>query len=128
MKTVGKKKISKADFEIKVDSEANRMTVNEWEEKMGLQVPFVIKDCLVEVGMVDKQVVNESCKLTDNQKEAVVGDLHFEMRTTKNGSGKGFSLILDKPHTVKIHFSVIVAVNRTDIKPVFIFEKEAVNG
>lgn len=128
LETSGKKVISGAGFEVQVDSESKRMTMNEWEEKLGLQIPFVIRNFKVDVSTIDGVPVNQTVVLEKDDGDVVIQDIHIRRSLSKKGTCKGFTIFLDSPHAVKMRFLVTLVINRNDIKPAFIFEKEVTNG
>ena len=128
LETSGKKAITGAGFEIQIDSESKRMTMNEWEEKLGLQIPFVIKNFKADVKMVDGMPVNQTAILGKDDGDVVIQDIHIRRSLSKKGTCKGFSISLESAHAVKMRFLVTLGINRNDIKPAFIFEKEVANG
>lgn len=128
LETSTKKPIISASFEVQIDSESKRITMNEWEEKLALQIPFMISKCKMDICAIDGKPVNESLLLDYSQDEVTYQDLHLRRRITKTGLGKGLFISFEKPHTVKIRFSAVLTVYRNDIKPAFVFEKEVSNG
>lgn len=120
--STGKNKTSKAGFDIQVDSESKKIELDEWEEKMGLDSPFYIRDCRVYVAFIDSDRVDYSEVLNCN-KSIVFEDIHFIPRVSNNGTWHGITYVSDLPHNIKIRLDVTVSLLRKDIKPSFVFEK-----
>ena len=62
-----KKRITQAKFELQVDSEAKRMTINEWEDKLNLSVPFAIRDCRIYLDSLDGQMLELNETIESNE-------------------------------------------------------------
>ena len=127
LESTGKKRISSASFEIQIDSESKRMSIDEWEIKLGISAPFFIKRSKCEFRMVEGKKVNETAVLSGSVKEIEFLDFSIKSIVSKNGTCYGISINSDEPHSVKAQINVILAICRNDIKPAFIFEKEASN-
>ena len=77
--------------------------------------------------MVEGKKVNETAVLSGSVKEIEFLDFSIKSIVSKNGTCYGISINSDEPHSVKAQINVILAICRNDIKPAFIFEKEASN-
>ena len=104
------------------------MTMNEWEDRLGLKIPFEISNVKADVGMIDGKPIDQTAILENEDNDVVIHDIHIRKRLTKEGTWKGFTISLDNPHAIKMRFLVTLTINRNDIKPAFIFEKEVTNG
>ena len=78
--------------------------------------------------MIDGIPINQAVVLEKDEGDVVIQDIHIRRSQSKRGTCKGFTVSLDSPHAVKMRFLVTLAINRNDIKPAFIFEKEVTNG
>ena len=103
------------------------MSIDEWEIKLGISAPFFIKRSKCEFRMVEGKKVNETAVLSGSVKEIEFLDFSIKSIVSKNGTCYGISINSDEPHSVKAQINVILAICRNDIKPAFIFEKEASN-
>ena len=128
LESSGKKKLSKAGFVIQIDSESKRMTINEWEQRMGLDIPFSVTECKANISMIDSEPVNETILLTETDSEQTILDMHLKKNYSRKGTGTGVTVLMDSPHAVKMLLFVTLKLYRTDIKPAFVFEKETANG
>ena len=127
LETAGKKKIRSASFESLIDSESKRMTMNEWENKLGISAPFYIKRCKYDIKFIDGKTINDTILLSENDSEKEFEDISFKALNSKNGTFYGFKIEFEEPHSVKIQINLVLSICRNDIKPAFVFEKEAVN-
>ena len=62
-----KNKLSRVSFEIQVDSEVKRMSIGEWEQKMGLQTPFALKNCRIDIETIDGKKVGVYDTFSENE-------------------------------------------------------------
>ena len=122
--TTGKKKLSKTGFDMIIDSESNKITVDEWENKMGLDTPFEIRECKIEVESLDGEAIGESVYMPADESKFVTQDLTFSEKCTTSGTCHGIHLEAEEPHSMVLKFILTVSLSRKDIKPSFAFEKE----
>ena len=128
LETSGKKKISLAGMEMQIDSEAKRMKIGEWEEKLGLSTPFEIKAIRIHIDMLDGQKNKQVVLLGETENETTIEEVYIKRTFSKAGTCCGIKIISDKGHSIKARLNLTVGINRRDVKPAFIFEKETANG
>lgn len=124
LETSPKKKISKTGFDMLIDSESKKIEINEWENKMKLETPFKITEFRFLVENVDGKRVDIEQILDDNN-SVEVEEIVFAKKTSRNGTCHGLSIYSEESHYIKMKLFVSVELNRNDIKPSFVFEKEA---
>ena len=125
--TTGKKKISKTGFDMIVDSESNKITIDEWENKMGLNTPFEIRECRIDIESIDGEAVGESVYMPSETNMYEFQDFLFSKKCTNIGTCHGIHLEAEEQHSMVIKFCLTVSLARKDIKPSFAFEKEDEN-
>ena len=128
LETSGKKKISYTGFEMQIDSESKKIAVNEWEGKMGLLAPFSVDDCKINLMFVDGKKVDASYVLRDGDNAIELEGINFSKRETGLGTCFGMRINAEEPHSLKVRIVVTIQLNRRDVKPSFVFEKEESNG
>lgn len=128
LETQSKRKMSYAGVEIMVDSESKKIGITEWEEKMGLLSPFEIEDLMIEILYVDGRREDKKYNMSSEENEAELSGFKFVKRMTANNTGYGLRITADEAHSVKARIIATIKLNRKDIKPAFIFEKENLNG
>ena len=128
LETSGKKMVSNAGFELQIDSESKRMSVKEWEEKLGLLTPFKIGNCKIDAEIIDGQRVGKSILLKEESYDAEIDDIHISKQVTDNGTCMGLKISSETGHGVRMRITATVDINRKDVKPAFIFERENTNG
>ena len=119
-----KNKLSKVSFEIQVDSEVKRMSIGEWEQKMGLQTPFAIKNCRIDIETVEGKKAGVYDTLPENEMKKEMQGLIFRKMYTEKGSCYGMTISSETSRAFKMKLSLTVMVTRRDVKSVFIFEGE----
>ena len=127
LETASKKNVSLANFELQIDSEAKRMTITEWEQKLGLIAPFEVKDCKIDVELIDGQRLNEIIILSGERKEAELQGIRIYKQFTREGTCHGIHIASDVGRGLKIRITVTIGINRKDVKPSFVLEKEGKN-
>lgn len=127
LETSGKNKIIGTAFQIQVDSESKKIEIVEWETKMGLVIPFDIQDVRIEVIMIDGQMVNKKEILSSDKEKINISDISFSKLKSSKGTCYGLHIFSDNPRAMKIRMNITIKINRKDVKPVFVFEKEETN-
>ena len=126
MQTASKKKISSTGFEMLIDTEAKKMSVEEWESKMGLGTPFEIEDCMINISAIDGETVRYNRAMGAAEKSMDVAGFTFRRTASSRGTCCGISISSDIPRSFKIKCSITVRLKRKDVKPTFVFNKEGV--
>ena len=119
-----KNKLSRVSFEIQVDSEVKRMSIGEWEQKMGLQTPFALKNCRIDIETIDGKKVGVYDTFSENEMKKEMQGLIFRKMYTEKGSCYGMDINSETPRSFKMRLSLTVMVARRDVKSVFLFEGE----
>lgn len=128
LETSGKKKIIGTAFQIQIDSESKKIEVNEWESKMGLITPFEVQDTRIEIVMIDGQMINRTEVISSDKEKLEISGVCFSKRKTAKNTCYGLHIFSDESHAMKIRMNISIKINRRDVKPVFVFEKEEANG
>ena len=118
------KQISSVYFEMKIDSESNKISMNDWENKMGLSAPFEIKSCSMVTKIYNGENNSIIVNLDENEMESETKGIKLKRKTTTNSTCYGIDISTDEPSSVKAVINVSVHINRNDVKPSFICEKE----
>lgn len=122
MSVSAKKPHEKVSVELLVDTESSSISAEEWENELGLEMPFSINSVSVE---------NIRSR---NKKDSPIAEekLKLEIGATEKECGNMFTLMLDTSRTFDVVFSVEVEIrdSRRDKKPVFVLKKcvGGVNG
>lgn len=124
LETSAKKKISKTGFDMLIDSESKKIDINEWENKMKVETPFTISEFRIQVDNIDGSKIAAEELLTSSDSVEIEG-IVFAKRISKNGTCHGLSIFSDESHYLRMKIFVTVDLKRNDIKPSFLFEKEA---
>lgn len=127
LETSGKNKIIGTTFQIQVDSESKKIPIGEWEVKMGLVTPFDIQDARIEVIMIDGQMVNKKEILSFDKEKINILDISFSKLKSSKGTCYGLHIFSNNPCAMKIRINITIKINRKDVKPMFVFEKEEAN-
>lgn len=123
LRTSPKKKLRRAEFDMIIDSESKKIDINEWENKMCLETPFSIREYNIYIVNIDGKEYNQHSVMKADDSIEICG-IQFAGKVTNKGTCHGLSIYSDEQHYVKININIIVDLNRNDIKPAFIFEKE----
>ena len=101
-----------------------RMSVGEWEQKMGLQTPFAIENCRIDIETIDGKKVGVNDMLPENEMKKELQGLIFRKMYSEKGSCYGMTVSSEMSRAFKIRLSLTIMVSRRDVKSVFIFEGE----
>lgn len=123
LETSAKRKISRTGFDMLVDSESNKIEIDEWENKMQLETPFAIKEFRILIENIDGEKKGIE-KVFAGSDSVAAEDISFVPKISKRGTCHGLSIFSDESHYIKMKLFVTVSLNRNDIKPSFTFEKE----
>ena len=123
LETSTKKRISRAGFEMLIASESKPIDLNYWEEKLGLDSPFSIREVELAIEAVDGNKVHSTGRLLPYDTFAAEG-FDFSCRLSKKGTCYGVTISSEEMRYVKMKIIVVVELNRRDVKPAFFFEKE----
>ncbi|WP_027219117.1 hypothetical protein [Butyrivibrio fibrisolvens] len=124
LETSAKNKISKAGFDMQIDSESKRIDINEWENKMKMETPFTISEYRIQVDNIDGSKIDTEEVLSTSE-SVDIESIVFAKRLSKSGTCHGLSIFSEEPHYLRMRIYVTVDLRRNDIKPSFLFEKEA---
>lgn len=116
-------KISSAGINLVIDSETGAIKPKDWEEKMGLSMPFAIDSTEIVITKLDASVSNLKVDVDSNNVKNKVEDIICELIKTNNNSGCGLRIMSEQKHQMEIELTVSIQLNRKDIKPLFTVEK-----
>ncbi len=120
-----KGKINRTGVTFGINSESGIIFISEWEEKMGLNMPFYIKSASLKFLTVDGNECNLEEYYLDCNK-ANVKNCNFKCELLKSNSGKGYSIVCyskDK-HTLEVQMKIKLHFDKRDVKSVFLLEKD----
>lgn len=116
-------KISSAGINLVIDSETGAIKPEDWEEKMGLSMPFAIDSTEIAITKLDGLDSDLKVNVDINNVKNKVEDIFCELIKTNNNSGCGLRIVSDQKHQMEIELAVSLQLNRKDIKPLFTVEK-----
>lgn len=125
LKTSANKKITHTAFEIQIDSESGKIKMIEWEKGLKLVAPFSIEEIGIYVDSVDGEKTNAFLKVTRETTSASFEDISFTLRSTGKGAVYGLDITSAAEHSLKIHFTTVIQLTKKNVRPAFIFVKEA---
>jgi hypothetical protein len=124
LKTASNRKIKHTAFELQIDSESGKISLNEWENELKLSAPFAISEINVFIDAVDGEKVGTSLNVSQKNPLASFDDIAFTLRTTPAGSAYGLDISATEEHSVKIKFTATIKLAQKNVRPVFLYEKE----
>lgn len=116
------KEISQCSFDMFIDSEAKKISMKEWEEKLGIETPFYISEFEVFIESLGNVGFQQSSLFTALSEDKELEGIQIISHVTKKGTVYGISLNLPNPNKVVLEVYITVELNRKDIKPVFDLE------
>ena len=124
LKTASSKKIKHTAFEMQIDSESGKISLNEWENELKLNVPFTISEVAIFIDAVDGEKIGTLLNVSKKAPVTSLRDIVFALRTTSAGSVYGLDITSIEEHSVKIKFTATVKLAQKNVRPVFLYEKE----
>lgn len=124
LKTASSKKIKHTAFEMQIDSESGKISLNEWENELKLSAPFTISEVNVFIDAVDGEKVGTSLNVSQKNPLVSFEDIAFTLRTTPAGSAYGLDITASEEHSAKIKFTATIKLAQKNVRPVFLYEKE----
>lgn len=117
-------KISALGIKLAIDSENGKIDSKDWELKMGMHMPFEIKESNLEIEKYDKQHINQEFYVSyDNVKDSQeIGELELIKSDRDMGIGIYFSAMGE--HKFEMKMFITLHLYRKDLKPVFIIYDE----
>ena len=119
------KKIDKVAVELCVDSEAKKIDFDEWETQLGLDAPFAITSLRISTEYIDDRKISSEIEMSENENSIDIEGITISRKLSTKGTCSGYKIVSESAHSIKMHISATVKINRTDVKPVILFEKEA---
>lgn len=118
-----RRKILATGINLAIDSETGAIKPKDWEEKMGLSMPFEIVSADIVVTKVDKLKTNLKMAVDSSNESSGISDISCELLKTKNGAGYGIHVRSGAEHLIEMELDITLQLNRKDIKPLFNVEK-----
>lgn len=118
-----REKISTVGINLAIDSEMGAIKPKDWEEKMGLLMPFEIDSAEVVITKLDGADSNLIMSVDSSKTKNNICDICCELLKTNNNSGCSLRIMSDQKHQMEIKLVVRLLLKRRDIKPLFTIDK-----
>lgn len=125
LKTASNKKVGHTAFEVQIDSESGKIKLDKWEKELSLSAPFSIKEVGVFIDALNGEKTGEVLKVDSKNPVASYRGIMFSLRKTSAGSAYGLDITADEECSMKIQFTTMIHLEQRNVRPVFVFEKEA---
>ena len=124
LKTTGNKTIKHTAFEMMIDSETGRISINEWTEKLRISSPFTIESIHCFIDTIDGEKVCRTFTVDNEVLSSSEEGFDFSMRSTPDNILYGLDISSDEEHSIKAEFTVVIRLMQRDVRPTFVYEKE----
>lgn len=118
-----RRKITSTGINLAIDSEIGAIKPKDWEEKMGLSMPFAISLTEIVVKKLDGSDSNIKMTVDSINVKTKVDDISCELIKTNNNVGYGIHIMSENEHQIEMELDVSLQLNRKDIKPLFNVDK-----
>lgn len=118
-----RRKIASTGIDLAIDSEMGAIKPEDWEEKMGLSMPFAIILAEINIKKLDDHDRRIKIVVDDTNTKIESDDICCELVKTNNNSGCGLRITSTQKYQMEVDFAVSLRLNRKDIKPLFNVEK-----
>ncbi len=116
--------IKSTGFELAIESESGSIGYEEWENKMGLMMPFEIIEADI-TGIVKSNVESSINVLVDENNDKYKDSvLEISLKKSNKESVIGLHIDLNNDSTIKLEIKAKMSLSRRDLKPIFKLEKE----
>lgn len=119
-----KKKIESTGVVVAIDSESGTINHSEWENKMGLTMPFEIIKADIKIKGLDEHDINSEITVDKDNVSASDKKISCTLNKSDNEKGYGVHIEMEEEHSVEIEITVKLKFNRRDVKPLFMIEKD----
>ena len=124
IKLKAKGKVDFTGIKIAIDSDSGVINPIDWENKLGLKVPFEIVNIDILLTKYDEENINVTDKINLETDKLTFKDIVYQLIKSDNGTGIGMHIIMQERHSIEIELAVTLKLHRRDIKAVFVMEKE----
>lgn len=116
-----KANVEKTGIVLGIASETGTISVQEWERKMGMNLPFEMKSASVQFADRHKQISDINIDVND----AWVANEVCEMLIKQSSKNNGYALMLHNTGNVSLDITIqlTISINRKDFKPVFMLAR-----
>lgn len=121
-----REKISSTGIIMNIESETGPISAQDWEEKLGLEVPFEFIEAEIKMTDLDNKE-NQIITVTQNCSEILEKSLSCVLMRTDNGTGYGVKIFLKNKRNLDIDFYIKLRLYRKDLKPLFNIDKSEYN-
>lgn len=118
-----RRKITSTGINLAIDSETGAIKPKDWEEKMGLSMPFAISSTEIFIKKLDGSDRDLKMTVDSTNIKSKVDDISCKLVKTNNNVGCGIHIMSESEHQIEIELDVRLQLNRKDIKPLFNVEK-----
>lgn len=124
LRTSGNNKIKKAAFEMQISSENGKIDIIEWVDELKLDVPFSITKIKIFINTLDGEKLNKTIEISNENICSNHEDIVFTLKS-RNNVVYGMDVVSEEEHSMKIEFTVVVKLKEKNVRPLFVFDKEA---
>ncbi len=125
LKTPSNKKIKHAAFELQIDSESGKISLEKWHKELKLTAPFTIEETVIFIDTLDGKKTGATVKVSKKEPSVSFEDIVFTLRSTSSGTVYGLDLTAAGEHSMKMKFAVKIHLRQKNVRPAFVYEKEA---
>lgn len=118
-----RRKITSTGINLAIDSEMGAIKPKDWEEKMGLSMPFAISSTEIFIRKLDGSDRNLKMTVDSINIKSKVDDISCELVKTNNNVGCGIHIMSESEHQIEMELNVNLQLDRKDIKPLFNVDK-----
>lgn len=115
--------IKSTGVKLAIDSENGAISSKDWENRMGLYMPFEIKESEITVIKYDGKDSDLELNVSKDTNKEEKNGISCELRKTEKQAGNEIHVSLDEEHSIELEISILLQLHRKDVKPLFIVEK-----
>lgn len=116
-------KIKSAGIKLAIDSENGAISANDWENRMGLNMPFEISECKIQVVKYDGTDTGLNINISKEKTEEEIDGIKCLLGESSKKAGCEIHIEMEEEHSIEVEMSVMLELHRKDVKPLFVVEK-----
>ena len=110
---MSRRKITSTGISLAIDSETGAIKPKDWEEKMGLSMPFAISSTEIFIKKLDGADRDLRMIVDCTNIKSMVDDISCELVKTNNNVGCGVHIMSESKHQIEMELDVSLQLNRS---------------
>jgi hypothetical protein len=115
--------IKSTGIKLAIDSENGAISSGDWENRMGLYMPFEIAEGEIAVKKYDEEISSLKLSLSKERNKEQKEGITCILGKTDKQAGNEIHISMEEEHSIELEIHILLKLHRKDVKPLFIVEK-----